>query len=84
MNAERPAELLPEGRVEDGSHDRASRDELLTALRVLPPRERAATVLRYLDQLSETETAQALDCSVGTVKSQTSRALGSLRRTLDP
>ena len=30
-NAERPAELLPEGRVEDGSHDRASRDELLTA-----------------------------------------------------
>ena len=81
---ERPAERLPEGQVEDGSAERARRDELLTALRALPPRQRAAVVLRYFDQLSEAETARALDCSLGTVKSQTSRALATLRKTLQP
>ncbi len=79
---ERPANALPEAVVGDGSRERAARDELLTALRSLPPRQRAAVVLRYFDQLSEIETAEALDCSVGTVKSSTSRALATLRRVL--
>ena len=40
---------------------------------------RAALVLRYFEDLSEAETAEALECSVGTVKSQCSRGLDRLR-----
>lgn len=46
----------------------------------LPPRQRAAVVLRYYEGLSEAEAARALGCSVGTVKSNTSRGLVSLRQ----
>jgi RNA polymerase sigma-70 factor (sigma-E family) len=54
------------------------------ALAALPPRMRAAVVLRHLCDLSVTETADALNCSEGTVKSQTARALTQLRTTLTP
>ena len=56
-----------------------SRDELVRALHTLPPRMRAVVVLRFYDDLSERETAQALGMSVGSVKSQTSRGLDRLR-----
>ncbi len=54
-------------------------DALWTAVRALPERQRAVVVLRYYEQLSERETAESLGISVGTVKSQASRALGTLR-----
>jgi RNA polymerase sigma-70 factor (sigma-E family) len=57
---------------------------VFTALAALPPRMRAAVVLRHLDELSVAETAEALNCSEGTVKSQTARALAQLRAALGP
>jgi RNA polymerase sigma-70 factor (sigma-E family) len=59
-----------------------SRMELAHAVAALPPRQRAALVLRYFEDLSETETAEALGCSVGTVKSTTSRALERVRQVI--
>jgi RNA polymerase sigma-70 factor (sigma-E family) len=58
------------------------RDALIRALATLPPRQRAVIVLRFLDDLTEADTARVLGCSVGTVKSQTSRALTRLRQVL--
>jgi RNA polymerase sigma-70 factor (sigma-E family) len=52
---------------------------LRRALAEIPPRQRAAVVLRYWSQLSVTETAAILRCSEGTVKSQTARGLAALR-----
>lgn len=45
----------------------------------LPPRQRSVIVARYLMDMSVDEAAEALDCSAGTVKSQTAKALGQLR-----
>jgi RNA polymerase sigma-70 factor (sigma-E family) len=55
------------------------RDELWDAIRLLPERQRACLVLRYYEDLSERDAAAVLGCSVGTIKSQTSRALTRLR-----
>jgi RNA polymerase sigma-70 factor (sigma-E family) len=59
-------------------------DELHAALAVLPPRQRAVLVLRYFLDLPEAEIAAALQCSLGTVKSTTSRGLARLEQTLRP
>ncbi|RKN07536.1 SigE family RNA polymerase sigma factor [Streptomyces radicis] len=58
------------------------RDRLAAALARLPMRQRAVVVLRYWEDLSEAEVAQTLGCSIGTVKSQASKALSKLRATL--
>jgi RNA polymerase sigma-70 factor (sigma-E family) len=68
------------GRTEDGRVD--DRTDLWRALARLPRRQRAVVVLRFYEDLSEIETAEILQCSVGTVKSQASRALAKLR--IDP
>jgi RNA polymerase sigma factor (sigma-70 family) len=59
------------------------RDALWSAIRRQPARRRACLVLRYFEDLTEKETAELLGCSVGTVKSQTSRALARLRQELN-
>ena len=55
---------------------------LRDALRALPAGRRAVLVLRYLEDLPESQTAAVLGCSVGTVRSQTSRAIAQLRLAL--
>jgi RNA polymerase sigma-70 factor (ECF subfamily) len=57
----------------------ARRDALLAALAELDERDRDVLACRYLLELSEEETAAALGCRRGTVKSRTSRALARLR-----
>jgi len=60
------------------------RHDLVTALRALPKRQREAVVLRYLVDLSEAQTALAMGCATGTVKSAAARGLDHLRRALGP
>jgi RNA polymerase sigma-70 factor (sigma-E family) len=79
---ERPTEELPETAETSEIDAHAERRDLWTALGRLPRRQRAAVVLRYYEGLTEAETADLLGCSVGTVKSSTSRALAKLR--IDP
>jgi RNA polymerase sigma-70 factor (sigma-E family) len=62
--------------------DVPGRAALMDALRELAPRQRACVVLRYFEDLTVADTAHLLGCSEGTVKSQTARALASLRRHL--
>lgn len=57
-----------------------NRVTILSALAKLPTRQRVVVVLRFFDDLSVEVTAQVMQCSTGTVKSQTSRALNRLRR----
>ncbi len=64
--------------IPDVSEEVVNRADLLRALLTLPARQRATVVLRYLEGMSERETAAVMRCSEGTVKSQTSRALNTL------
>ena len=72
---------VPSG--QDVAESVAARAALMAALAELPSRQRACVVLRYFEDLSVVDTATALGCSEGTVKSQTSRALVSLRSRFD-
>lgn len=78
-----PDSDLADSAVADMSDGVVNRAELLQALQSLPARQRATVVLRFLEGLSERETAAALGCSEGTVKSQTSRALIKLKSVLN-
>ncbi len=53
--------------------------DLWRHVQTLPRQQRAAVVLRYYEDLTEAQTAEILECSVGTVKSHTSRAISALR-----
>ena len=77
---------FPEGRelaTPDVTDEVTRRAWLLQALHALPLRQRATVILRYVEGMSERETAAVLGCSEGTVKSQSARALGTLRNYLD-
>lgn len=81
-----PVPRFPEGRepvAPDATDEIARRAGLLQALLVLPLRQRATVILRYLEGMSERETAAVLGCSEGTVKSQSARALSTMRSFLD-
>ncbi|WP_253671158.1 SigE family RNA polymerase sigma factor [Streptoalloteichus tenebrarius] len=79
---EAPLESAPDPATRGHEDAVADRDRVVSALSQLPPRMRAVLVLRFFDDLSEAQTAAALGCGLGTVKSQTSRGLARLRDLL--
>lgn len=82
--AERRAVLRFGGRqVEDHGSDPAGALAVRRAVGALPLRQRTALVLRYYSDLSVEQTAEAMGCAPGTVKSLTSQALAALRTTAD-
>lgn len=79
LGREKVTDRVPERPAEEPGHDEA----LFAALRQLPPRQRAVIALRYLEDLTEAETARVLGCAVGTVKSQANSAMATLRTLLE-
>ncbi|GAA2360337.1 SigE family RNA polymerase sigma factor [Dactylosporangium salmoneum] len=74
---------LPEPPVRDGTPAVVDRLTVLGALQELPIQQRAVLVLRYLEGRTVQETAEALRCPEGTVKTNTARGLARLRERLD-
>ncbi|HSE71879.1 MAG TPA: SigE family RNA polymerase sigma factor [Nocardioidaceae bacterium] len=81
---EKPAETVPESAVHAAADGFATRAWVWAALQQLPPRQRAAVVLRYYEDLTEAQTAAVMGCAVGTVKSQVAQGLKKLREQLGP
>jgi len=86
----RPAwqrELVVDAPPERGMVDQSRHVDLRLAVRAellrLPPAQRAVLVLRFFEDLSETQAAEVLGCSVGTVRSRTHRAMSRLRELMD-
>ena len=84
-----PIQLGEEVRLTGGMADRQAGEvdhdavlDLRGAVAALPPRQRAVLVLRFYCDLNVDQSAQVLDCSPGTVKSQTAKANSALRRVL--
>jgi RNA polymerase sigma-70 factor (sigma-E family) len=80
---ERPSsDTLPDFAVPAGTDEVDERARVWTCVRSLPPRQRAVIVLRYYEDLTESQTAEVLGCAVGTVKTQAHRAMQRLRLSL--
>ncbi|MGH8889266.1 MAG: SigE family RNA polymerase sigma factor [Acidothermaceae bacterium] len=79
---EYPTMTLPDVETPDATSRFDTRDEIWAAILALPNQMRAVLVLRYLEDLPEAEVAVILGCSLGAVKSQTSRGLSRLRSVL--
>ncbi|KAB1990722.1 MULTISPECIES: SigE family RNA polymerase sigma factor [Streptomyces] len=80
---ERPVEALPDlAHTGDESAAVVERSRLEAALAQLPPRQRAAVVLRYYQDLPEKQVAEVLGCPLGTARSHASRGVARLRQIL--
>lgn len=79
---EAPVEFPPEPIGPDQAEHFATHQVLIAHLRVLPPRQRAAIVLRYYEDLTLAQTAEVMGCTVGSVKSHVSIGLGKLRERM--
>ena len=75
LRRERLTDVMPDSGTVDHHHD----DELWAALRQLPARQRTVVTLRYFEDMTEAQVAELMGCTVGTVKSQHSKALAKLR-----
>ncbi|MGH9122207.1 MAG: SigE family RNA polymerase sigma factor [Acidimicrobiales bacterium] len=78
-HGEQPYSTLDPAPVGDAADYVAVRTSVMEALAHLSPRQRAAVVLRFFDDLGEAQVAEAMGCRPGTVKSTTSKALSRLR-----
>ena len=81
-SGELPHAELPDTATVSTYDDVDARDQLRRALLAMPPRQRAAVVLRHYEDRSEAETAALMGCSVGNVKALTSRGLATLRAVM--
>ena len=81
-HGETPTETLPESTYDASTETSDERVRVFPHLKALPARQRAVIVLRYYEDLSESEIARLLGCTPGTVKSQAHRALTTLRQRL--
>jgi RNA polymerase sigma-70 factor (sigma-E family) len=75
LRRERLTDEMPDPGTSDRHHD----GELWAALQELPARQRTVVTLRYYEDLTEVQVAELMGCTVGTVKSQHSKALAKLR-----
>jgi RNA polymerase sigma-70 factor (sigma-E family) len=81
---EQPRAMIPDdANVARPEQEWDERDAMWTALAELPPKQRAVLVLRYYEDLSEADIADALNCSRGTVKSQAAKGLSRLREIVE-
>jgi RNA polymerase sigma-70 factor (sigma-E family) len=79
---ELPSDDPPEREGGDSTEDLAQRSVVMDALAALPPKQRAVVVLRFYDDLGVEQVARQMGCTSGSVKRQTSVALGKLRTVL--
>src|SRR4051794_29090165 len=79
---ERPVEMLPEISVGDPADAVVGGADLWPLVQALPPKQRAAVVLRYCEDLSEAQTAELMGCSVGSVKKNASVGVAKLRHRM--
>ena len=73
-------DAVPEAGVADASSQHAERDAVWRALLATAPRQRAVLVLRFYEDMTESEIATCLNITVGTVRSQTAKGLTRLRQ----
>lgn len=82
FRAETTIPVVPDRVLPDSTARSAEYHLLLAALRTLPRGQRTAVVLRYFEDLSESQVAVIMGCSIGTVRSQTGRGLRTLRASM--
>lgn len=82
LRRERLTDTLPDVGTDGGLPQSDDRMALWAHIQELPPRMRATLVLRFYEDLTEAQAAAELGCSIGSVKSQTHRALARLREAM--